>query len=149
MIFEDLRRNKEEDWAHKKPDNVSLGIVEETKQWHIFKDAYLDKVAVDYWIETILLQEILIVDKFVRNLKNENYCCVILEYDSCSHTFLVKSLWLLASRNNCRLKSKGKNEETPIEKVRILKYQSYTLKDQDEHYHDLREEHPDFDKGFS
>jgi hypothetical protein len=48
MIFEDLRRNKEEDWAHKKPDNVSLGIVEETKQWHIFKDAYLDKVAVDY-----------------------------------------------------------------------------------------------------
>ena len=47
MIFEDLRRNKEEDWAHKKPDDVSLGIVEETKQWHIFKDAYLDKVAVD------------------------------------------------------------------------------------------------------
>ncbi len=62
MIFKDLRRNKEQDWAHEKPDNVSLSIIEESKQWHVFEDANLNKVAVDDWIEAVLLQEILIID---------------------------------------------------------------------------------------
>jgi len=47
VIFKDLRRNKEQDWAHEKPDNVSLSIIEESKQWHVFEDSNLNKIAVD------------------------------------------------------------------------------------------------------
>jgi hypothetical protein len=42
-----LRRNKEQYWAHEKPDNVSLSFVEETKQWHVFKDANFNKIAIN------------------------------------------------------------------------------------------------------
>jgi len=47
VIFKDLRRNKEQYWAHEKPDNVSLSFVEETKQWHVFKDANFNKIAIN------------------------------------------------------------------------------------------------------
>jgi hypothetical protein len=70
-------------------------VIKETEQRHVLEEAQFLQLLVHYRVETILLQEVLVVNELVRDLKDQNNNGIGTKDEGPTHTSFEEGLGLL------------------------------------------------------